>query len=148
MERTFVMVKPDGVKRRLVGKILSRFEEKGLYLVQTKVCIPTNEILENHYEALSSKPFFKGLVSFMKSGQVVPMVFEGADAVKVARDLIGSTNPSDAARGTIRGDFAMQVGRNVIHGADSVESAKREIQIWFGENVPSVLHFDKDNLYE
>lgn len=146
-ERTFVMIKPDGVKRRLMGEIISRFENKGLYMAQCKVVIPTDETLRMHYAALSEKPFFNSLISYMKTGQVVPMVWEGENAVKIARDLIGATNPLDAARGTVRGDYAMCVGRNIIHGADSLESAKREISIWFGE-VAEIQHFDKDILYE
>lgn len=148
MERTFVMVKPDGVKRRLVGEIISRFEKKGLYLVQLKVCTPTEEVLREHYAALAEKPFFKGLIEYMKSGHVVPMVWEGANAVSVARDLMGATNPNSAARGTIRGDFAIDIGRNVVHGADSSESASREIRIWFGENVPAISRFDEKLFYE
>lgn len=147
MERTFVMIKPDGVARRLVGEIISRFEKKGLYLVQTKVLIPTAEILRDHYAALSEKPFFNSLVEYMQSGQVVPMVFEGENAVAVARNIIGATNPLAAGSGTIRGDYGMCIGKNVIHGADSVESAKREISIWFGK-VADVKHFDSKIIYE
>lgn len=147
MERTFVMVKPDGVKRRLVGEVISRFERKGLYLVNIRMCVPTEEVLKKHYAALAGKPFFKGLIEYMKSGHVVPMVWEGANAVKAARDLMGSTDPNQAARGTIRGDLAIHIGRNVVHGADSVESAEREIGIWFGD-VPSILHFDEKLFYE
>lgn len=142
------MIKPDGVKKRLVGEIISRFEKKGLYLVQSKVCIPTDAILKEHYAALAEKPFFKGLVEYVRSGHVVPMVWEGVNAVKVARDLMGATDPNAAARGTIRGDFAIHVSRNVIHGADSVESANREIGIWFGEDIPSISHFDEKLFYE
>lgn len=147
MERTFIMIKPDGIKRRLAGEIISRFEKKGFYLVQSKVCIPTKDILVSHYAAHVNKPFFNGLVEFMTSGQVMCMVWEGVNAVKRARDLIGATNSDAAAIGTIRADFAMSIDKNIIHGSDSVESAENEIKIWFGEEVKPVIHFDKDNLY-
>lgn len=147
-ERTFVMVKPDGVQKRLIGEIISRFERKGLYLVQSKVVIPTEAILREHYAALSDKSFFNDLIKGMQTGQVVPMVWEGLNAVKVARDLMGATNPMGAGVGTIRGDYGMFTGKNVIHGADSVDSAEREIKIWFGEDVPTVIHFDRIFYYE
>lgn len=148
MERTFVMVKGDGVRRRLVGKIIARFEEKGLYLRQSKVCIPTEAVLREHYAEHVSKPFFKGMAEAMTATQVVPMVWEGANAVAVARKLIGATKPMEAANGSIRGDYAVDVGKNIVHGADSVESAEREIKIWFGEDVPEIVHFDKSVIYE
>lgn len=148
MERTFIMVKNDGVKRRLVGEIISRFEKKGLYLVQSKVCIPTMETLELHYAEHVSKPFFKGMATAMASSQVVPMIWEGVDAVAIARRTIGLTKPVEAAQGSIRGDFAMCVGKNIVHGSDSVEAANREIKIWFGEDVKDIIHFDKDVIYE
>jgi len=146
-ERTFVMIKPDGVQKRLVGEIITRFERKGLYLVQSKVLIPSESILKEHYAALSDKPFFNDLVSGMQKGQVVPMVWEGTNAVQVARDLMGATSPMNAGPGTIRGDYGMFVGKNVIHGADSVESAVREIKIWFGDEIPEVIHFDREFYY-
>ncbi|KAI4292573.1 nucleoside-diphosphate kinase [Pancytospora philotis] len=148
MERTFVMIKNDGVARRLVGRIISRFEECGLYLVQSKVLVPSKELLHEHYAAHKERDFFKGMVETMAASQVVPMVWEGANAVAIARKLIGATNPLTAAVGTIRGDFSLNFGKNIIHGADSVESAKHEIKLWFGEDVPSVKHFDKDVVYE
>lgn len=148
MEKTFVIIKPDGVKRRLVGEIISRFEKKGLYLVQTKVCIPTDEILAKHYAAHAGKKFFKDLVEFMKSGQVVCMVWEGTNVVKTVRDLMGATNSDNAMRGTIRGDFAMSICNNIVHGSDSVEAANNEIKIWFGDDIPTIKHFDRDIIYE
>lgn len=148
MERTFVMIKNDGVHRRLIGRIISRFEEKGLYLVQSKVCIPTEAILREHYAEHVNKPFFKGMASCMGASQVVPMIWEGRDAVTIARKLIGATNPASAECGSIRGDFGMFVGRNIIHGADSLESANREIKIWFGDDIPSIKHFDENVIYE
>jgi nucleoside-diphosphate kinase len=141
------MIKPCGVQRRLVGKIISRFEEKGLYLVQSKVCIPTEAILREHYAEHVSKPFFKAMAEEMSSSQVMPIVWEGENAVEVCRKLIGSTKPSEAAVGSIRGDYGITLSKNIIHGADSVESAKREISIWFG-NVENVKHFDEKFIYE
>jgi nucleoside-diphosphate kinase len=148
MERTFVMIKPDGVKKRIIGEILTRFEKKGLYLVKIDSLVPTDEILNKHYAELSTKPFFKSLVEYMKSGMVVPMIFEGKDAVKTARNLMGSTDPASAAIGTIRSDYGIAVGRNVIHGSDSVENAKKEIELWFGSNISAIDHFDSNNYYE
>jgi len=130
-ERTFIMVKPDGVQRGIVGKIIKRFEEKGFKLVALKFVQATEEHLKKHYADLAGKPFFPGLVKFMSSGPVVPMVWEGLGAVKTGRVLLGETNPADSKPGTIRGDLCVQVGRNIIHGSDSVESANKEIALWF-----------------
>lgn len=148
MERTFVMIKPDGVQRRLLGEIISRFERKGLNLVQMRVELASDEIINEHYKELSSKPFFPSLVKYIKSGQVIPMVWEGKNAVAVARALIGATNPMSAERGSIRGDLGMDIGRNVVHGSDSIESAKREINIWFGSNLNNITYCDNKFLYE
>ncbi|AEO62723.1 5202ba3d-0398-469c-880d-b6701af7ccac [Thermothielavioides terrestris] len=132
-ERTFIAVKPDGVQRGLVGNIIGRFEARGFKLVALKLVTPGKEHLEKHYSDLSDKPFFKGLVEYMNSGPIVAMVWEGYDAVKTGRAMLGATNPLASAPGTIRGDFALAVGRNVCHGSDSVESAKKEIALWFKE---------------
>ncbi|KAF2893606.1 hypothetical protein ILUMI_12569 [Ignelater luminosus] len=132
-ERTFIMVKPDGVQRGLVGKIIKRFEQKGFKLVALKFMWPSEELLKKHYADLAGKPFFPGLVKYMNSGPVVPMVWEGLGAVKTGRVLLGQTNPADSAPGTIRGDLCIQVGRNIVHGSDAVESAKKEIDLWFTE---------------
>ncbi|OXU30734.1 hypothetical protein TSAR_002019 [Trichomalopsis sarcophagae] len=133
-ERTFIMVKPDGVQRGLVGKIIQRFEDKGFKLVAMKMVWPTEAHLKEHYADLAGRPFFPGLVKYMSSGPVVPMVWEGLNAVKTGRVMLGETNPKDSAPGTIRGDFCIQVGRNIIHGSDSVESANKEIKLWFGDD--------------
>ncbi|XP_055536428.1 nucleoside diphosphate kinase isoform X2 [Wyeomyia smithii] len=130
-ERTFIMVKPDGVQRGLVGKIIKRFEQKGFKLVALKFMWPDKALLEKHYADLSARPFFPGLVSYMSSGPVVPMVWEGLNVVKTGRQILGATNPADSAPGTIRGDLCIQVGRNIIHGSDAVESANKEIALWF-----------------
>ncbi|XP_017775726.1 PREDICTED: nucleoside diphosphate kinase [Nicrophorus vespilloides] len=132
-ERTFIMVKPDGVQRGLVGKIIKKFEQKGFKLVGMKFMWASEDLLKKHYSDLSSKPFFNGLVNYMHSGPVVPMVWEGLNVVKTGRVLLGATNPADSAPGTIRGDLCIQVGRNIIHGSDAVESAKKEIDLWFTE---------------
>ncbi|KAG8191478.1 hypothetical protein JTE90_020727 [Oedothorax gibbosus] len=130
-ERTFIMIKPDGVQRNLVGKIIARFEEKGFKLVAMKFMQASQGLLETHYADLSSLPFFPKLVQYMQMGPVVPMVWEGDNIVKTGRDIIGATNPALSQPGTLRGDLCIQVGRNIIHGSDSVPSAEKEISLWF-----------------
>merc|ERR1712083_640909 len=132
-ERTFIMLKPDAVQRGLVGEIIKRFEQKGFKLVAMKMMHASEELLKEHYADLSSKGFFPGLVKYMNSGPVVPMVWEGLNVVKTGRVMLGETNPAASAPGTIRGDFCIQVGRNICHGSDAVESAKKEIALWFKE---------------
>jgi len=132
-ERTFIMIKPDGVQRGLVGDIIKRFEQKGFKLVAMKFMQASEEHLRKHYADLSERPFFPGLVKYMASGPVVPMVWEGLNVVKTGRVMLGETNPKDSKPGTIRGDFAIQVGRNICHGSDAVESAEKEIKLWFSE---------------
>ncbi|RDW19072.1 nucleoside-diphosphate kinase [Oceanobacillus arenosus] len=134
MEKTFVMVKPDGVQRNLVGEIINRFERKGFQLVGAKLMVISNELAETHYGEHKEKAFFGELVDFITSGPVFAMVWEGEDAVTTARNLIGKTNPSEANPGTIRGDFGVIVGKNIIHGSDSLESAEREINLFFKQN--------------
>ncbi|OBZ16017.1 MULTISPECIES: nucleoside-diphosphate kinase [Bacillales] len=131
MDRTFVMVKPDGYARGLVGRIVSRFEEKGFTLIDARVMRLSREHAEEHYEHLRSKVFFDELVDFIVSGPIFAMIWEGNDAIKNARALIGATNPSEALAGTIRGDFALDVASNIIHGSDSAENAEREISRFF-----------------
>ncbi len=133
MELTFIMIKPDGVQRNLVGEIIGRFEKKGFSLKGLKLVSVERGFAEKHYSDLSTKPFFNGLVEYICSGPVVAMVWEGKNVVTTGRKIIGATNPSDSAPGTIRGDFAVEIGRNVIHGSDSVESARKEIALWFPE---------------
>jgi nucleoside-diphosphate kinase len=141
LERTLVLIKPDAVKRQLTSKILSRFEDKGLKIVGLKLMQLSREKAIKHYEEHQKKPFFESLVSFITSGPIVAIVLEGKDAVTVVRTMMGTTNPRDAAPGTIRGDFAMDLGRNVIHGSDSVYSAEREIKIFFEED--EVLDYER-----
>ncbi len=133
MERTFIMVKPDGVQRHLVGEIVRRFESKGFKLVGLKLMRVSQELAEKHYEALKDKPFFPGLVEFICSSPVVAMVWEGDNVVTTSRQMIGATNPHSASPGTIRGDFGVAVGRNIIHGSDAIETAQREVSLWFSE---------------
>lgn len=130
-ERTFLAVKPDGVQRRLVGEIVRRFERKGFKLVALKLVQASEELLCEHYAELRGRPFYGRLVKYMSSGPVVAMVWQGLDVVRASRALIGATDPMNAQPGTIRGDFCVEVGKNVIHGSDSVESARREIALWF-----------------
>ena len=131
MERTFLMIKPDGVQRRLVGEIISRFENKGFTLAALKLLTPSRAIAEQHYGVHRGKPFFEGVVSFISSGPVVAMVWEGDNIVELSRKLMGATRPGDSVPGTIRGDYANTVEQNLIHGSDSAENAALEIGIWF-----------------
>ncbi|KAJ0054662.1 nucleoside diphosphate kinase [Pistacia vera] len=143
MEQTFIMIKPDGVQRGLVGEIIGRFEKKGFTLKGLKLLTVERSFAEKHYEDLSSKPFFGGLVEYIISGPVCAMIWEGKKVVTTGRKIIGATNPAESAPGTIRGDYAIDIGRNVIHGSDSVESATKEIGLWFPEgpvNWQSSVH--------
>lgn len=133
MERTFLAIKPDGVQRAIVGEIIRRFEAKGFTLVGLKLMQVSRELAEQHYGEHKEKPFFGGLVNFITSGPVVGMVWEGEGVVAAARKMIGATNPLSSEPGTIRGDFGVSIGRNIIHGSDAVETAQREIGLWFKE---------------
>jgi nucleoside-diphosphate kinase len=148
MERTYIMVKPDGVQRGLVGDIISRFERKGYQLLALRLIHPTRELLEEHYSDLKSKPFFPGLMTYMTSGPVVGMVWTGKDVVKTGRVMLGATNPLASAPGTIRGDFCIDMGRNLCHGSDSVESAEKEISLWFGSDVKEYNRPIQSLIYE
>jgi nucleoside-diphosphate kinase len=131
MERTFLAVKPDGVQRHLIGEIIRRYETKGFKLVGLKMLQPSRELAESHYAVHRERPFFAGLVDFITSGPVVAMVWEGDGVVASARKIIGATNPLTAEPGTIRGDFGVNIGRNIIHGSDAIETAQTEIALWF-----------------
>lgn len=135
MQTTYVMVKPDGVQRGLVGEIIQRFEQKGLKLVGLKSMVPSEEIAKKHYDVHSERPFFPGLIRFVTSGPVVCMAWQGKDAIQVARNLIGPTNGREAPPGTIRGDFGMDIGYNMIHGSDAPETAEFELSLWFPEGL-------------
>lgn len=134
MDQTFVMIKPDGVQRNLIGEIVQRFEKKGYTLKGAKLMSISRELAEQHYGEHKGKPFFEELVGFITSSPVFAMVLEGDDVVSSARKLMGATNPQDAAPGTIRGDFGVRISMNVIHGSDSSESAEREINLFFNKN--------------
>jgi nucleoside-diphosphate kinase len=142
------MIKPDGVQRGLVGKIIERFEQKGFKLVAMKFTAPGRAHLEKHYEDLKDKKFFPGLIQYMSSGPVVAMVWEGKGAVVEGRKMLGATMPSESACGTIRGDFCIEVGRNICHGSDSVESANKEIALWFPEGVQEWNSCEHSWVYE
>ncbi|MDQ0213695.1 nucleoside-diphosphate kinase [Oikeobacillus pervagus] len=133
MERTYLMVKPDGVQRNLIGDIVSRFEKKGFQLVGAKLMNVSKATAEEHYAEHKERPFFGELVDFITSGPVFAMVWQGENVIATARQMMGATNPKDALPGTIRGDFGVTVGKNIIHGSDSPESAQREIGIFFKE---------------
>lgn len=133
MERTFIAIKPDGVQRGLVGQIIGRFETKGFTLVGLKIISVTQKLAEQHYDVHKEKPFFSGLIEFITSGPVVAMVWEGEGVVASGRKIIGATNPLSAEPGTIRGDYGINVGRNLIHGSDAIETAQKEISLWFKE---------------
>ncbi|KAM3864239.1 nucleoside diphosphate kinase 3 [Diretmus argenteus] len=133
-ERTFIAVKPDGVQRRLVGEIMRRFEKRGFKLVGLKLVQASEDLLREHYWELRGKPFFSGLVQYMSSGPIVAMVWQGLNVVQISRKMLGETNPVDSPPGTIRGDYGVEVSRNVIHGSDSVGSAQTEISLWFRQN--------------
>lgn len=131
MEKTFIMVKPDGVERGLIGEIVRRFEQKGFQLVAAKLMAVTREQAEKHYAEHQGKPFFAGLIDFITSGPVFGMVWQGDQVIALSRSMIGKTNSLDAAPGTIRGDYAVHTNLNLIHGSDSPESAEREIANFF-----------------
>lgn len=142
MEKTFLMVKPDGVQRNLIGEIVSRFEKKGFQLVGAKLMQIPTELAEEHYGEHKERPFFGELVDFITSGPVFAMVWQGENVIATARQMMGATNPKDAAPGTIRGEYAVIVGKNIIHGSDSPESAEREIGLFF--NGEGIVEYKRD----
>jgi nucleoside-diphosphate kinase len=150
-ERTFVMVKPDGVQRGLVGEIISRFEDRGLKLVGAKLMQIDDALAREHYGEHEGKPFFEDLVGFITAGPVVAMVWEGQDAIRQVRGMMGETDPAESDPGTIRGDFGLDLGRNVIHGSDHEDpgSNEREIDLFFDESeLLSYERIDEEWLYE
>ena len=138
MEQTLVLVKPDGVKRSLIGEVIRRFEHRRLKIRALKILQPSRELIERHYSIHRGKPFFERMVRFMTSGPVVAMILEGEGAIALVRQMMGSLDPLEAHPGTIRGDFTLTPKENLVHGSDSIESAKREIPVWFtpGEILP------------
>lgn len=131
MQQTLVLVKPDGMQRKLAGEILSRFERKGLRLVAAKLVVPSRDLASQHYAVHAGKPFYDSLLQFLTSGPTLAMVLEGREAVSVVRGMMGATDGAKSPPGTIRGDFALSVQNNLIHGSDSVENAALEIKLWF-----------------
>ena len=148
-ERTYIMIKPDGVQRGLVGEIIQRFEKRGCGLQALKLFQADEALLKTHYSDLVEKPFFPSLLAYMLSGPVTCMVWEGTNAVKMGRAMLGATNPQESLPGTIRGDYSIEVGRNICHGSDSVENAEKEIALWFTEaEVVSWTSHSKDWVHE
>ena len=132
-ERTLILIKPDGVQRALIGKIIDRYEARGLRIVGMKMVHADRALAEKHYEVHREKPFFAGLVEFITSGPLVAMAVEGLNAVSVVRDINGATRPHEAAPGSIRGDLALDTGHNLVHGSDSAETAAAELSLWFAD---------------
>ncbi|OED29657.1 nucleoside-diphosphate kinase [Methanosphaera sp. WGK6] len=148
-QRTFTMLKPDAVKRRLTGEILTRFEKRGLKVVAAKTLMISDDLAKTHYGEHSEKPFFGDLISYITSGPVFAMVLEGDDVISLVRKMVGATNPKEADIGTIRGDYAIDMGRNIIHASDSEESAEREINLFFDESEFCDYELpDEDIIYE
>lgn len=141
-ERTLVLVKPDGVQRQLVGRILARYEERGLKLVGLKLVKVDRDLAERHYAVHKGKPFYEGLVQFITSAPLVALALEGPDAIAFVRTMNGATRPTEAAPGTIRGDFAVEMGQNLVHASDSAETAESELAIWFGPG--ELLSYDRE----
>lgn len=149
MEKSFVMMKPDAVKRRLIGKILNRFEEKGLQIIGVKMLQISESLAKEHYGEHSEKPFFNDLVEYITSAPVLAMVIKGDDSISTIRKMVGATNPKEADLGTIRGDYALDMGRNIIHASDAPESAKREVALFFNDNeVCEYSTLDESMIYE
>ncbi len=134
MERTFVLVKPDGVQRGLMGEVISRLERRGLKMIAAKFVAVNRELAEKHYAIHLGKPFYAGLIAYITSSPVLAMVWEGPDAVAAVRQTMGATRPTEATPGTLRHDFALQVGRNLTHASDSPENGEIEIELWFEDN--------------
>ena len=130
-ERTLVLVKPDGVQRLLAGRIITRFEERGLKIVGLKLLQADRSLAERHYDAHKARPFFKGLVDFMTSSPLVAMALEGPNAIALVRVMVGATRPNEAAAGTIRGDYALETAQNLVHASDGPETAAAELALWF-----------------
>ena len=149
LERTFVMIKPDAVQRGLAGEIIARFERRGLKIVGMRMLVVSADLAQQHYAEHAAKPFFSSLTGFIRSGPAIAMVVEGKDAVAVVRAMVGKTKPIESPPGTIRGDYALDTGRNVIHASDSPDSAKREISLYFDKSqLATYARIDEQWLYE
>jgi len=148
-QRSFVMLKPDAIKRRLTGEVISRFERRGLKIMAAKFMVIDQDLAEKHYGEHSEKPFFKDLVEYITSGPVLATVIEGEECISLIRKMVGATNPQDADLGTIRGDFAIDTGRNIIHASDSASSAVREISLFFEDSEICEYNMpDEEMIYE
>ena len=141
-ERTLVLIKPDGVQRQLSGRIIARFEERGLKIVGLKLIAVDRELAERHYAIHRDKPFFAGLIDFITSSPVVAMVLEGPGAIELSRSIVGATRPEQAAPGTIRGDLAMVTAQNLVHASDGAETAEAELALWFAPG--ELLSYERD----
>ena len=148
MQTTYIMIKPDGVQRGLVGEIINRFERKGLRMVGLRQLTPSMELAEAHYAVHSERPFYSGLIEFITSGPVVAMAWTGVDAISVARNIIGPTNGREAGPGTIRGDWAMDIGHNIIHGSDGEDTAAFELGLWFPDGLCDWVLDAESQIYE
>ena len=142
MERTLIVIKPDGVERDLIGPIVTRFEQRGLKIVGLKMVQVSDKLAREHYAIHEGKPFFEPLIEYITSSPVVVMVLEGPDAIQIARNTIGATKPVEATPGSIRGDFGMMVGRNLVHGSDSPENAAAEVALWF--DTSELVAYERD----
>lgn len=148
-ERTFVMIKPDGVQRGLIGDIISRFEKKGIKIVAMKLVKVTRELAEKHYGVHKGKPFFEPTVEYIISSPVIAMILEGNNTIQIVRNMMGKTNPSDASPGTIRGDYGQIIGRNIVHGSDGPDTASFEINLWFNrDEIAEYTRIDENWLNE
>ncbi len=135
MERTFIILKPDAVQRGLIGEIIGRFERRGLKLIAMKMVQVSEDLARKHYAVHAERPFFKGLINYITSAPVVALVLEGTGAIAVVRNTVGATKPAEAAPGTIRADFGLEIGRNLVHASDGPETAAAEIDLWFGQDL-------------
>jgi nucleoside-diphosphate kinase len=142
VERTLILIKPDGVQRGLVGELVGRFERRGLHLVALKLTLVSRDLAERHYSEHQGRPFFESLIEFITSSPVVAMVWEGPNAVSIVRSMMGPTNPAAAPAGTIRGDFGIDIGQNVVHGSDSPARAVQEIELFFGDE--EMISWERD----
>ena len=142
MEQTLILVKPDGVQRGLSGEIITRLERRGLKMIGAKMLKVSNELAQQHYSVHKGKPFFQGLVDFITSSPILALAVEGKDAIEAARQTMGTTNPLDASPGTIRGDFGLDIGRNLVHGSDSPENAAIELALFFNEE--ELVNYQRD----
>ncbi len=142
MERTFIILKPDAVQRQLVGELVARFERHGLKIVAMKFMQVSIDLAREHYAVHQARPFFNDLIAYITSGPVAAMVLEGPAAIQIVRNMVGATNPAEAAPGSIRGDYGMQIGRNLVHASDGPETAQTEVALWFNDS--ELVSYERD----